>query len=490
MKILCLGNNSSDTDVQAHEIATKHSLINRGLITSLSALTVDGVYHTSLADISGPDLFSICEAVDRLIVLNQPIEQWDDPELFLLTFETAKMLQENAVLATNQIELPRNIEYFKTLVQDNKSFCVFPFIELIANNGNTELCCHTSKRVTTLENLTDWQTDPHYSEIRKDMIAGIRRNDYCSSCYTLENRNITSPRQQETVDWINLLGINSVNELSNLKSPVYYEVRPSNVCNLMCRMCGPQCSNLIYEEYRKLDLIEEQTFSYYDYDIIDLEAAKKIYIAGGEPTATPQLYAFLEKLDSHPNRDVKVVINTNAAKVSNKLHNLFSKFKNLSFIVSIDGFEKANDYIRHRSDWFSVTDNLKRLMVTHQVHVNITVTIYNIFSLHNLVGFLDRLTVPIHLQDGGDPRGNFSYNFIRGIDVLDNLTSIKNTRLYQTDHLVKSYTDGLITWARSSLEPNLVGLTKFFEFNDLLDNSRCVKLANYVPELEKYRNVI
>jgi len=492
MKILCLGSNSSDTDAQAHEVAIKHGFVNRGLVSSLNDIVQENsVYHTSLADVSRLDLLSICKNVDRVIILHQPLEQWDSKDLYFSTIETAKLLREHpGILVDNLLAADTAITFFTNLVQENKSFCIFPFIELLTTNGSTTLCCRTGRKVTTVSELTDWQNDPAYSAIRKDMINGVRRPDYCRVCYELEDKGVASARQQETVEWANRLNLTSLEDLKKIKDPVYYEVRPSNICNLMCRMCDPQSSSLIYNEYVKLGLFDPQQYHYSDYSIINVNLAKKIYISGGEPTATPQLYEFLEKMVSSGHHEVELLINTNAAKISKKLLHLFSKFKNLSFIVSIDGFQNVNDYVRHKSTWDAVVKNLSELLKNHQVYVNITVTVYNIFSLHKLIQFLDSMNVPIHLQDGGNISNEVSYTRISGFELVTNLETIKDTRVYQTDTLVKSYIDGLLNWATSSFEPDLNKLTKFFEFNDLLDNSRGVKLANYIPELEHYRHVI
>ena len=38
--------------------------------------------------------------------------------------------------------------------------------------------------------------------------------------------------------------------------------------------------------------------------------------------------------------------------------------------------------------------------------------------------------------------------------------------------------------------PNIDSLKQFFEFNDKLDQSRNIKLADYIPELEQARKLL
>jgi len=68
---------------------------------------------------------------------------------------------------------------------------------------------------------------------------------------------------------------------------------------------------------------------------------ERIYIAGGEPTVMPSVYAFLRKCVAKGKTDFEININTNAVKISDKLFDLFSKFPKLWFTCSIDDGLKA-----------------------------------------------------------------------------------------------------------------------------------------------------
>jgi hypothetical protein len=56
--------------------------------------------------------------------------------------------------------------------------------------------------------------------------------------------------------------------------------------------------------------------------------------------------------------------------------------------------------------------------------------------------------------------------------------------------LLKSLVDGLISHYRSDTGVDQEKLKLFFEFNDKLDNSRNIKLADYIPELEQFRKTV
>ena len=104
------------------------------------------------------------------------------------------------------------------------------------------------------------------------MLAGESLSEHCQACYQLEDKNVISARQEETVEWAMRLNLQTVDDLNNIIEPVYYEVRPSNTCNLMCRMCSPMFSSLIEKEQKQLGKIpQEYTEEYSNFDIVKID---------------------------------------------------------------------------------------------------------------------------------------------------------------------------------------------------------------------------
>lgn len=491
MKILCLGNNTSDTDEKASQLAVELGTINLGLISTTNINPTPGVYHTSIYDLNLAQILELVENFDKLILLDQPIEQWSHPDAFYLTVKTAD--QASSKIIVERLIDDTNIHYFEDLVEKNKSFCIFPFIELMTNNGSTTVCCRSTKPITKLENITDWQTDTNYNEIRDQMIAGELIPEHCNECYKIEKQGIKSSRQQETVEWANKLGIKSIDDLKNIESPSYYEVRPSNICNLMCRMCAPQWSSLIETEYNIIGWHDPSTkFEYTNFDFIKFDNLKKLYVAGGEPTASADLFNFMQKCIDKKNTDFEFTINTNAHKVSARFIELCSQFTRLQFIVSIDGFRKANDYQRWLSTWESTISNTEQLYKNHVISFNTTVSIYTISQLDQLLEFLDqKFNNPlIHCNFAGMKDDILNPNLYPDKSyILKKLKRIQNFMCYKRDQLLKSFINGLINEFSQQQDTDLVKLTKFFEFNDTLDKSRGCNLKDYIPELEQFREL-
>ena len=452
----------------------------------------DGWYHSSIYDFEYGRLVALAQEFDQVIMLDQPKEAYSHPNAFYLTVRLVQSLANGQFIDPSYAD---DINFFKDLVETNKSFCIFPFIELLANNyGDTRVCCRSSQPIKRLADLKDFATDPDYQAIRSKMIAGELVPEHCSVCYGMEDLGIISARQQETVEWANRLNITSIEDLSKIKHPAYYEVRPSNICNLQCRMCNPSSSHLIAQEYQRIGFIDQpynQEFS--DFSIIDFQNLEKLYVAGGEPTAMPEFYDFVDKCISNNKTDFEFVVNTNATKINSRFRRQLEHFSNMQFVVSLDGFEKVNDYVRWPSVWSTVIDNARYLRDNYTMSFNVTLSIYNVLAFYQLLEFFDQ-EFPgtlIHGQLASSPNDILSaLRFPDANLVLTHLVPIRNLNCYKNDPLLASFVEGLISHYEKQPDVDLAKLHEFFEFNDRLDQSRSVKLQDYIPELEQARKLL
>ena len=499
MKILCLGNNTRDTDVRTRQLAKNAQEECYGLLSELEGLILDitqpGWYHSSVYDVEYHRLVELASEFDSVIMLDQPKKQYSHPDAFYKTVSLIKDLPNGKFLDPGYAT---DIVFFEDLVKTNKSFCTFPFIELLTNqrtDGYTTICCRSDNPVAHVSELTDWKNNKNYKAIRDKMIKGIRVPEHCSSCYKLEDKNILSPREQETVEWANRLNLKSLDDLEKITHPTYYEIRPSNVCNLQCRMCNPTSSHLIGKEYKKINLISKiPSKERSDFSIVNFNNLKKLYIAGGEPTAMPEFYEFLDHCIQQKQTDFEFLINTNATKLNNRFKKQLKNFSNLQFVVSLDGAGPLNHYIRWPSQWDTIVENMQYLRKNnHIISTNTTVSIYNVVGLHKLLKFFDDEFpgMLVHVQSCGSNDDMLSpFNFPNTKLALEQLLPIQNLNCYRNDRLLKSYIDGIIAHYQTDAEADLEKLKLFFEFNDKLDQSRNIRLADYIPELEQARTLI
>jgi sulfatase maturation enzyme AslB (radical SAM superfamily) len=495
MKILCLGNNTELTDQMTSDLAESMNSVNHGLITELESqldldniVINDGYYHTSVLDMSVGRINKLSKHFDQVTVLDQPVECWNHPDEFYATNNLALSL--TCRVDWNNSDGKQQIEYWSNLVNDNSSFCIFPFIELLTNDNHTTVCCRSSTPIVNIKDLENFSTDKNYSIIRKKMIEGQKLPLHCNFCYNLESQGIKSARQQETVEWAIRLNLYSTDDLSKITKPVYYEVRPSNVCNIMCRICSPQFSNKIQREWKTLGWIDsDKDIAYSNFEIVDTTDIKKLYVAGGEPTAMPEFYDFLQTCINNQDTSFEFLINTNAVKISDKLLSLTSKFTNLQFIVSIDGYKQANDYSRWGSEWNTVVNNINKIQTNgHKVTFNTTLSLYTIFHYKELLDFLDT-QFPGCLIHSQFAENIYPFIFDFPTQLIERLETIRSINAYNNDVLFASFIEGVIKNAKKS-KLDKDKLQHFFNFNDTLDISRNSCLNEYIPELENLRKLL
>ena len=498
MKILCLGNNTEDTDLQTKDLAKQAQLPCYGLLSELDQpfSTLDysrpGYYHSTVVDLQRGNLKELITQFDKVIMLDQPIEQWNHPHEFHNTFTLLKSTTTPVEFLNPEAVAPG--EFFNDLIKHNKSFCIFPFIELHTTYDHTQLCCRSSKPVKNLKDLVDFNTDSDYQAIRESMLNGEMLPDYCQDCYGRESKGIVSARQSETTEWVYRLGIKNLGDLKNIKKPAFYDLRPNNKCNLTCRSCNPDDSHLIAKEYKKLKIsledISKVKHRQDSFDLVEFDNINKLLVAGGEPTIMPEFFKFLEKCIDTGNTNFEVNVTTNGTQLSNRLKKLVKQFKDFSWVFSIDGYKELNYYSRYPSNWDDIVSNWQyHRTQKNSVTVNTTISIYNIDSLDRLFQWIDQ-EFPNTLISCMSVSGPAYLNPLLFPDrdsVLRSLEKVMQTNCYKNIEIIKTTIDSLYYEFQARVELNEPLLQEFFKFNNLLDQNRKVHLRDYVPNLDRYR---
>lgn len=501
LKVLCLGNNTQDTDTLTRKLADKSGSPCHGLLSEIHQPlrsqdhAISGFYHSSVYDVDIGRLVDLANQFDAVIMLDQPVDHWSHPDAFYNTVRVMKKVKVPTEFLDPGAAI--HIDHWTHLVSTNRSFCAFPFIELLVDRGNTTVCCRSSRPIVPIDQLTDFGADPHYTHIRDCMLRGALVPEHCASCYALEELGLPSARQQETVEWANRLGFQTMQDFQAVTKPFYYEVRPSNRCNLQCRMCGPLGSHLLDREYRVLGIIDRiqppaRKFGG-GFEIVDFDNLHKLYLAGGEPLVMPETYDFLNRCIREGKTDFEFIINTNGTKLSEKLQRTLEHFSNLQFIFSIDAYQDLNRYIRWPSDWDTIIRNWQLLRSRgHKVTTNTTVSIYNVHRLHDLYEFVDQqfpgtLT---HCQIVEAPPHLSPWLFPDCDLVLRSLQRVAKTDCARNDQLFADSIQGYQRVMLDRINLDHARLLEFYQFNDLLDHNRGVSLAHFIPELESFRSLV
>lgn len=490
--VLCLGNNTEDTDIRTKNIARNVSAIYHGLLTTTPLEILAGYYQTSFYDIDYAELLLICESMDEIIFLDQEKQSYPDEYGYFKTISLLKLISnQQKVTFLNNEDLYHTIE---DEIKVNKSLCILPFIQSTVIQGENYPCCRSTTPLSKYNSTIAFASDSSRNTLKEKMIKGEQVPEFCQLCYQQESHKIISARISETIEWANRLNLKSIADLISITDAVYYEVRASNKCNLLCRSCTPQWSSLIANEDKKIKKIELVEVNHTGFDRVNLENIERLYIAGGEPSITPEVHDFLEKCIAAGKVDFEIIINTNAAVFTQQFKSLILNFTNLTFEISVDGFEEVNHYVRWPTKWTKLIDNIDFLYQSNfRFSFNTVVSIYTISRLYKLLTFLTTKypNSTYHLTSAL-PSGDIlsPLNFVDAEIVIDNLTKIKELSVYKNSTSVSSVINEYYDYFSNRQSIDLDKLQAFFAYNDLLDQSRDVKLIDYIPELEQCRKLI
>ena len=307
------------------------------------------------------------------------------------------------------------------------SFCVLPWLHRFVNlGGEVQLCCtaeefdHSYIRQDSKQpiNITDGLSDEqigatrHMRDIRVSMLKG-QWPAACERCKLTEETGGCSRRQAENqhfdnhIPWI----IENTNEQGH--APVRIrsrDYRLGNLCNLRCRMCHPRASKLLMEEWNevarpRLRIDGEQAAEYknmtwfhnqqlWDDFTTHCHDLEHLHFAGGEPLIIPEVQKALEIcVEQGASGNIELTFNTNMTKIPARHRELWPQFKSVNLLCSIDAYGELNDYIRYPAKWIRLARNLDIIDQQHEelnlarATLSVTVQIYNIFHLHELIEY-------------------------------------------------------------------------------------------------------
>ena len=119
-------------------------------------------------------------------------------------------------------------------------FCAAPFIHsFVSTSGKKFLCCAANRWSENMRDLDDWEGED-FQYIRNHMLTKDEWLSDCDNCRIQESVGEDSIRQDMNKLW-ELSGKPSINSVSGnvFGVPFSYDIRLNNLCNLSCRMCGP-----------------------------------------------------------------------------------------------------------------------------------------------------------------------------------------------------------------------------------------------------------
>jgi len=309
-------------------------------------------------------------------------------------------------------------------LNSKKNFCIQPWIHLASyNDGSVPLCCVATPELginlNTHTPIQIWNSE-QFKRARLKFIAGEQISQ-CNNCWREEASGINSHRIVENHMWEKRLGteflenlIKSTHEDGTVDhSPITLDLRLSNVCNLQCVMCRPRDSSKWLSDSKKLAeiLVEPGAKTDWQYkstsiantDVFDwferletqnsldtfINDIKHIIFGGGEPLLIKEHDRFIRRLvESGRSKEIELRYHTNGTQLNEEIISLWSQFKQVELMISIDDWGDRNEYVRYPAKWSVIKKNLDRLDATdNNIVVNILTSVHamNIYHLPEFI---------------------------------------------------------------------------------------------------------
>ena len=316
-----------------------------------------------------------------------------------------------------------------------KYFCSHLFTALsFDQRGQVRVCCNnyevpkdedgnpisiTDKDFSMVKSLN---SDVH-TRIRKNILAD-KQDPGCIRCWQTEDNGAESYR---TI-WNNTLAngfhkdimVESMDDDGYVRDPyvTFLDFTMGNKCNLICRMCNIDNSNLWEKESKLLynedfnipsrNVSVDDRFLSDDFFTKNFLYLKQVNFLGGEPLIIKEHSDFLRQCIKHNiAKNITLFYTTNLTVVKDELFDLWSEFKHIYLGVSIDGYNEVDDYIRYPSKWDKIEKNIEKVSGWKQ-ELNMDLQIHSTFQALNVLNYDKLLEWVYSLGDLGFWRLPFS----------------------------------------------------------------------------------
>jgi sulfatase maturation enzyme AslB (radical SAM superfamily) len=279
-----------------------------------------------------------------------------------------------------------------------QTFCAAPWFQLKNwQSGEYSPCCEFDISKTKFigkinykwpNNQPSEYLDSPYLRYLRQQLGDGNRVPECRKCWTKEDNGLQSLRQilNDTVTknqgknlentWINSYLKNKKNFNNDILLST--DVKLSNVCNFSCIMCSPIDSSQIYSIWQKnLDhpvvseylvkkpnyLVEIQNRYKLNsnYDLLKLlldRCPMHLKILGGEPLLDTKMTTILNKLPDEKKSKISLLFVTNGSINLTEFAKNLVGYREINYVVSLEGIGNVQDYLRKGSQWSMIEKNI------------------------------------------------------------------------------------------------------------------------------------
>ncbi len=411
---------------------------------------------------------------------------------------------------------------YKEKAHNSKTFCIYPFVAVSTTpTGNIKPCCRAyDNGIGNINNnsLKEIWNNDSFKNLRKQLLNG-EKSDLCKTCWNHEDIGVRSMRQRSL--WLLKRQIDQLDKLDDQYTMPFeitmFEAKLSNICNLKCRMCSPEDSSALFNDWKKLKSIaphlKDKNNSNLNFSILKWNSEKfwnefqeiashltVLHFAGGEPLVDDSHYKIMDIVEPYA-KNIQLDYATNLTVLNYKKYNLidiWKKFKQIELSISLDGIDNIYNYIRQHGNYNKVKDNIKELQkykIINKFTGHCVVQIYNIFSLTKIIDeFIEDLNINVILNALHGPKYLDMQILPKHIkeELTENLENYRNniknkTHPNWTDDIkqtmIRQVTEQISELNRDNISDK--HLEDFILYSDSMDNIQRVKYKwrELIPEL-------
>lgn len=370
----------------------------------------------------------------------------------------------------------------------------------------------------TEENLLEHK---FLQDIRKPLMEG-EFHDVCHDCEYREKKGLVSSRDNYLQHALKVEEFYpdmeyDVEKGNNLGKLFYLDYRPSNLCNLKCRMCGPVNSSLFAEEILPIKQMGEYDQYVKDtrnkllpehiydkkaneklHNLLDLSDMTYIKFLGGEPLFMKEPLEMIERMG----KNAHVTFTTNATKITDHFVDTMKNadVRRIQIGVSLDGIGDVYEYIRFPGKWDRTEKNLERLFELKdntKAQFDVTMTfvcqLWNAYQLPDIIRWSLKFFRKFYPDD--DRRGPFlsmvTQRYLRLQHLDDDDKNWLTEELYgivseydMTDNEIRKYIQPLIIQMED--EPIEEDIKQFAMMTRSFDNIRNQDVLELDERFKKY----
>jgi len=291
-----------------------------------------------------------------------------------------------------------------TINSVSPTFCAAKWLQstILLYNGETHSCHHPSRHHIELSDIQDSPSGIHNTahkmNARKELLEGIQTSE-CDYCWRIENQNvehISDRIYKSSYSWA-LPYIDDIVKSNEGKDivPTYVEVAFESTCNFKCIYCSPESSSRWYDEVRKYGEIEQTEYDLHNLDWLQsvgklpihhrehnpyIEAFWKWWpdlypklhtfrITGGEPLLSSHTWNLFNYVESHPNKELVLAVNSNLNVPDNKvdmmidaINRMSSNLKCFDVYTSLENTNEHAEYSRDGMNYEEFINNCYKVL--------------------------------------------------------------------------------------------------------------------------------